>query len=90
MGATFVGSNIVSKADEVIGIGIRTPLEGCFNLHTIFLPFDVNDVGMNGCFFAIDVGDIFFEATFILVGFAMGCSGALIGKGNADTGIEVS
>ena len=96
MGTAIHRTDVVRETEDVVGVGIDTPLQCGFNLNPIFLGVHINDVGMQSILLRIHVGDVFLDAALVvidlLVSFTLCIAGrgALIAENNFDPTIEVS
>ena len=96
MSTTIHGADVVGESKDAVGVGISTPLQGCFHLNAIFLGIQINDVRMKSILLLIHVGDVFLDTAFVEIGFLMGITFriqsrfTLITENNSHTSIEVS
>ncbi len=90
MRAAVDGANVIGKTENIIAVGINAPLQGHFHDNAIPFAFDVDNVAVEGVFFAGHVGDIFANTAFVAVGFNAGDFGTAIAEGNLHPGIEIA
>jgi hypothetical protein len=67
VGATIDSANVVGEAQQVIGIGIDTPLQCDFDLNAVPLTLNVDDFFMDGLFVVVDVLNVLFDAAFVVI-----------------------
>ena len=87
MGSPVNGADIISKTENIVAIGIYTPLKRHFDINSVLFPRYIDNIFVQGFFFPTHIGDVFFNTPLITIGFDVGFFGTVIAKGDFNTRI---